>query len=95
MDILGRESFAFDDHTNVHLVAGAGYTARERHQLKGNRLPPGLGGREQLALRQQSARQIHGVWREVLEVLTSGARGLGVPSEEFCGEIKEIAMKKY
>jgi hypothetical protein len=24
MDILGRESVAFDDHTNVHLVAGLG-----------------------------------------------------------------------
>jgi hypothetical protein len=34
MDILARESFAFDDHTNVHLVAGAGYTARERHSVQ-------------------------------------------------------------
>ncbi|MEY2608637.1 MAG: hypothetical protein QOH31_6498, partial [Verrucomicrobiota bacterium] len=42
MDILG--SFAFDDHTNVHLVAGAGYTARERYQLKRKSTPPGTGG---------------------------------------------------
>jgi hypothetical protein len=42
MDILG--SFAFDDHTNVHLVAGAGYAARERHQFKGKSTPPGTGG---------------------------------------------------
>jgi len=40
MVILGRESFAFDDHTNVHLVAGAGYAARERHQFK-ELTPPG------------------------------------------------------
>jgi hypothetical protein len=34
MDILGRQSFAFDDHTNVNLVAGTGYAARERDQFK-------------------------------------------------------------
>jgi hypothetical protein len=34
MDILGRESFAFDDHTNANLVAGTGYAARERDQFK-------------------------------------------------------------
>jgi len=39
MAILGRE-LAFDDHTNVHLVAGAGYAARERHQFK-ELTPPG------------------------------------------------------
>jgi hypothetical protein len=34
MDILGREGFAFDDHTNANLVAGTGYAARERDQVK-------------------------------------------------------------
>jgi hypothetical protein len=34
MDILGRESFAFADHTNANLVAGTGYAARERDQFK-------------------------------------------------------------
>jgi hypothetical protein len=81
MDILGRESFAFDDHTNVHLVAGAGYAARERHQFKESTPPEDITGGcccgGQLAMGgsnlEANAPSFQGgsigTWRRALEVL--------------------------